>query len=447
MPQNDPYGILASGLPPELAAQARGLTREQAIAEALMQQSQQPLQAPEVKGRFQASVSPLSAIAKIAQAYAGQSKAREGDKKWGELGKQYQTGQSNAMADYIRTRSGDPGRAPVLDPQEVEQQADQGSPAPPNVGAVKADPRGAIQAAMMSPYLKNNPMIQADAKQLQPTVLGRSMVIPATGEVTATDATWQAEQQATRDAREGTAREQREQRQRELEMRLEDARLSREDRANLQRELAQMRADTAKELRAVTAGMRPPPAVTPVTIQDPNNPNATIVIDGRTRQPFGAGPKLTEAGKMESKRQFNMQGIGQAIQRAEDLLTGTVNGIPGAGTKPTGSGVGAIVDKVGGFVGASPQGAAEAAQLEAVGGALVSKVPRMEGPQSDKDLVQYKEMAGKVGDRSQPIATRRAALEEVKNLWAKYERLNPDAFADRRSGGNVVDFNSLPPGR
>lgn len=41
--------------------------------------------------------------------------------------------------------------------------------------------------------------------------------------------------------------------------------------------------------------------VTPVTIQDPNNPNETVVIDGRTRQVLGKGPKLTETGRDNQK--------------------------------------------------------------------------------------------------------------------------------------------------
>jgi hypothetical protein len=67
--------------------------------------------------------------------------------------------------------------------------------------------------------------------------------------------------------------------------------------------------------------------------------------------------------------------------------------------------------------------------MRALGGALVAKMPRMEGPQSDKDVALYRESAGRIGDSTIPIARRKAALETVKELWTKYERLNPDAFA------------------
>jgi hypothetical protein len=80
------------------------------------------------------------------------------------------------------------------------------------------------------------------------------------------------------------------------------------------------------------------------------------------------------------------------------------------------------VDMAGRLIGYAPPGAREAAQLEAVGGALVAKMPRMEGPQSDFDVQNYRAMAGQVGDKTLPIATRKAALDEVKRLWAKYDK-------------------------
>jgi hypothetical protein len=70
------------------------------------------------------------------------------------------------MVNYIRTRQGEPGRAPMLDPQETEQMADQGTPMPPNVGAVPGDPRRAVMEAYANPWLKNNPMVAADLAQM-----------------------------------------------------------------------------------------------------------------------------------------------------------------------------------------------------------------------------------------------------------------------------------------
>jgi hypothetical protein len=90
--------------------------------------------------------------------------------------------------------------------------------------------------------------------------------------------------------------------------------------------------------------------------------------------------------------------------------------LPGA----TGSGIGAAADSTGRFFGVSTDGAQKAAQLEALGGALVMKMPRMEGPQSNLDQLLYREMAGKIGDRTVPIAEREAALQTVEQLLGKY---------------------------
>ena len=175
--------------------------------------------------------------------------------------------------------------------------------------------------------------------------------------------------------------------------------------------------------------------VTPVTIQDPQNPNATIIVDGRTGKVIGKGPKLTDTGKFEAKRQFNMQGIGATIQAAENILTGR-SGDP----LPTESGFGTAVDYAASLIGVSPSGSQQADQLRALGGALVAKMPRMEGPQSDKDVALYKEAAGRIGDSTIPIARRKAALETVKELWTKYERLNPEGFA----GGGGAAAGGVP---
>lgn len=99
----------------------------------------------------------------------------------------------------------------------------------------------------------------------------------------------------------------------------------------------------------------------------------------------------------------------ELVKMARDLL-------PGA----TGSGIGASTDAAGRFFGITSEGGKRAAQLEALGGQLVMKMPRMEGPQSNLDQLLYREMAGKIGDRTVPVAEREAALKTVEGLYQKY---------------------------
>lgn len=86
----------------------------------------------------------------------------------------------------------------------------------------------------------------------------------------------------------------------------------------------------------------------------------------------------------------------------------------------TGSYGGVALDKVGQAVGYATDGAKATAQLKALQGALVSKMPKMSGPQSDKDVQLYREMAGQIGDPTIPVEQRKAAMSTIENLNVKY---------------------------
>ena len=103
--------------------------------------------------------------------------------------------------------------------------------------------------------------------------------------------------------------------------------------------------------------------------------------------------------------------------------------------RATESGIGNIRDAVGRVVGVSTVNAQDAARLEAMSGWLVANVPRMEGPQSNIDLQNYTTMAGKIGDRTVPIAERMAALEEVDRLQRKYADINGTPMPPAAAGG------------
>ena len=89
----------------------------------------------------------------------------------------------------------------------------------------------------------------------------------------------------------------------------------------------------------------------------------------------------------------------------------------------TSSGIGAAVDWAGGLIGKSATSADKAADLKVLGGMLVSKMPKMSGPQSDKDVLLYKEMAGRIGDPTVPASQKESALQTIYNLNAKYAGL------------------------
>lgn len=131
------------------------------------------------------------------------------------------------------------------------------------------------------------------------------------------------------------------------------------------------------------------------------------------------------AGEVSKSR--DMQG---QIARARELLQ----------RGPTASGIGSLVDKGAAVFGASTTGAELAAGLDTISGNLTSNVPRMEGPQSNFDVENYKIMAGRVGDRSLPVAQRMASLDEVERLQKKYAAYNGGTAPE--AGQNLIQ--SLP---
>ena len=160
-------------------------------------------------------------------------------------------------------------------------------------------------------------------------------------------------------------------------------------------------------------------------IEYPTGPNGAPIIGA------AADPKLQ--GDITGARETAKAGVektaeqGKNVKRADMMLSqiDTAENILKSG-KPTASGVGAALDAAGRMVGLSNVGAQESAKLEALSGWLVANVPRMEGPQSNFDVQNYQTMAGKIGDKTIPIAERLAAVGIVKQLQQKYKSLNQD---------------------
>ncbi len=124
--------------------------------------------------------------------------------------------------------------------------------------------------------------------------------------------------------------------------------------------------------------------------------------------------------------------------------------------KATGSPVGALVDKTVALTGKSTEGADATAALETLGGWMTANVPRMEGPQSDKDTTLYRQMAGDVSNPAKPISQRLAALDILEKLGQKYlpggaQYTPPAPVATRpavqRGGPMTVPARGTPAGR
>ena len=139
------------------------------------------------------------------------------------------------------------------------------------------------------------------------------------------------------------------------------------------------------------------------------NPFQQRAAAGQKAALLGKGFPVSDADKVAQQQGRDTQDIFSIIESAKPLLANT-----------TGSLVGTGIDKVGSAVGYSTEGAKTSAQLKTLQGALVSKMPKMSGPQSDKDVLLYREMAGQVGDSTIPTDQRQAALKTIRDLNEKY---------------------------
>ncbi len=145
------------------------------------------------------------------------------------------------------------------------------------------------------------------------------------------------------------------------------------------------------------------------------DPNSQAVLDkrygkapeGMRWKTDGSGVEPIPGGKPE-----------QQGKKALDLLTEADKYID----ESTGSGLGAAADAVQGFFGGSNKGADAIARLKTISGQLVAMMPRMEGPQSNYDVRLYQEMAGQIADPTIPVQRRKAAMQTVRELNAKYDQ-------------------------
>ncbi len=165
-------------------------------------------------------------------------------------------------------------------------------------------------------------------------------------------------------------------------------------------------------------------------------PNGSAVpINSPTGQPVVKS--TTTVAQQSAKNEENTR-----IQRVETIIPE----IRALLSKATGSYLGAGADLLANTVGISTEGAKATAQLKTLSGQMVAAMPKMSGPQSDKDVAMYKDMAGNLSDPTIPIETRLAALETIEKLNEKYKVLNsggiPATIAKPSSGGkpNAIDF-------
>lgn len=136
----------------------------------------------------------------------------------------------------------------------------------------------------------------------------------------------------------------------------------------------------------------------------------------------------------------------QKVLDASSVL-GLVNAAKPLLDTATGSTVGSLRDSALSLIGKDSDASKAASQLAVIGGQMVSKMPKMSGPQSDKDVLLYREMAGRIGDPSVTSGNKAAALQTIQMLNEKYLAQNqgsmPAAAARAVQGVQPANIDDL----
>jgi hypothetical protein len=121
------------------------------------------------------------------------------------------------------------------------------------------------------------------------------------------------------------------------------------------------------------------------------------------------------------------QEVGRILDLAAPLLKDATESLAGV-----------ALDKAGKLVGLSTKGSQAAAKLKTLEGALVLKMPRMEGPQSNADRDLYVQMAAQIGDATVPAEERQAAVDILRELNRRYSgQQAPNGPVPPAPGGSI----------
>lgn len=139
-------------------------------------------------------------------------------------------------------------------------------------------------------------------------------------------------------------------------------------------------------------------------------PSGPMIVDKATGEarPVTMGGKPVNA-QTEQKRAAGAKRVLALLDTAEKLIP-----------LSTGSGLGALRDFAGRGVGYATEGSKAIAKLQSLSGALIADMPRMEGPQSDKDVQLYKQAAGDLANPTIPNESRLEALATLREIQTRY---------------------------
>lgn len=110
--------------------------------------------------------------------------------------------------------------------------------------------------------------------------------------------------------------------------------------------------------------------------------------------------------------------------------------------KATSGAIGAGIDALFGFAGATLPGAKATGQLQVIQDVFTKMIPRFEGPQSKEDALSYERAAGQAGNPNIPKEVRKAALTTLLEIMTRRK----DQFVLKKPESGTQSSSTAEPG-
>lgn len=420
---------------PDIQADQEQIQRNRLIAEQLRQQSQQPLQGG-MAGRVYVGPSITQGLAKLLQSYQAGQMGQQADADTKRIAALLKSKNDADVAGFTDAIAGKPAqyKQSMADMGEIDPSlAGMGPVDQQTAPAISPDRNRALQIALGSQL----PALQGAGAELlkrqvapKNVVVGRSLVNENTGQVVGTDSTWQQEQAAMRD-----------QRMAELAQKAADARATQQERAEAQRQLADMQNQARQDLARLAAGLRPAPQPhAPVSVMGPDGkPVYVSAADAVGKTPASKTGENKLPASALKMQQEELDAI--ALASSIDADMGGAKSLIDSGKLELGP-VKNLVGQAKNFVGASDENSRNLATFKATLEKLRNDSLRLnKGVQTEGDAVRaWNEILTNIND-PKVVSKRLGEIQEINRRAANIRKMNVDQI---RSNFGVEPLNTQP---
>ena len=389
--ENNMADVMNMGnMSPEEYAQQQQITRQQQMAQLLMQQGQQQPQGQMVSGRY-VPTSFFQNLVPLANVAASQYIGKKADTEAAKLAQQIRQNKADVEQQIINTMTPQAEKQQQLAGPYGQGVGKDGANVPMPMAVTpgrEADYATALKMIQINPY--------GAGKDYTATILKQMMPDPSTLE-----REWKA---AQAQGYKGTINDFKNQ------MTDKDKASLNIDRARLGIAQQQLAYDTGMGMPGMGGGQ--------VNMGGQSGANSQFAP--KTTEQYQMNPALTlkqnqeQAGKFYENMQKNITNAKDSFDLMKEASKVLVSDVASSGR------LSSIGTGIGEFFGADSKASQADAQLNMLSGALTMKQPRFEGPQGVLDVTLYQKLAGDLGNPNIPIPSRLSTMKQMVNLQKKY---------------------------